>query len=831
MMTRQNLFLVGILALVAALLPVRPAEAAYEVPGSSSKVQYFYVFGPGGLIENGREDSIQDIYVDVSAESSEPVTIEILDPETGGKIDSVGGTGGYTGNTSTRITVEGSAKLDERVFTNEKETDGKWVKFGPYAPSKGRKEGDVYRFRVRVHAFEGDDQNLFRFRISPDSAATFSDSITFRLGGDRGSKMYFYPFVPEGETRIVVNNYDLDSDGGSSELKDTLTGRMFGINDSTSGKWSQTRISLASGEARRLEYIVTRKGQPHGNAGLKVTDESGKALPIYFRMLKRPEPKAAPAPAPEPKPAGNACNRFTFDARSSYDPNDDRITYEWNLGDGTVSAEPVVTHVYDKAGVYRVTLKVTDNSGLQCNTAESAQEVKVNTPPQAGFQAPELVCRGTTVSFDASATQDNAPADLTYFWKFGDGTTAEGQKVTKTFEKGGVYDVVLMVDDNAGTVCSTDSIVKTVRVNSNPKADAGKDVTLYLEDASKPYAVRFDAAGSGDPDGNDLTYNWNFGDGAAGEGRSVDHVFQNPGNYEARLTVNDQSGTPCAVDSDTVKIVLNKAPVAEAGKPQFACSGAELTFDGSGSTTEAGENLKYTWNFGDGATAEGAVVKHRYAKGGRYTVSLTVDDGRGTPVSISTDSVSVDLNSAPKAEVTNIQKACVSDKVLFDASGSSDPDGDSLKYIWDFGDGTKAEGGAKVSHAYQKGGSYAVTVRVDDGRGSACSQAVARASVKINTPPAANAGPNLACCEDQQTTFDGSASSDADGDALTYNWNFGDGGGADTAKVSHAYADSGVYQVTLTVDDQSGTSCSASTSGFQASVNAKPVPVIKVSEG
>ena len=54
--------------------------------------------------------------------------------------------------------------------------------------------------------------------------------------------------------------------------------------------------------------------------------------------------------------------------------------------------------------------------------------------------------------------------------------------------------------------------------------------------------------------------------------------------------------------------------------------------------------------------------------------------------------------------------------VIFDGSGSSDPDGDVLLYAWDFGDGTGAKGVA-ATHRYSTAGAYTVTLTVTDGRG------------------------------------------------------------------------------------------------------------------
>jgi len=54
----------------------------------------------------------------------------------------------------------------------------------------------------------------------------------------------------------------------------------------------------------------------------------------------------------------------------------------------------------------------------------------------------------------------------------------------------------------------------------------------------------------------------------------------------------------------------------------------EMTFDGDASQSTIGI-AKYTWDFGDGNTAEGAVTAHAYAAPGEYTVILTVTDTTG----------------------------------------------------------------------------------------------------------------------------------------------------------------------------------------------------------
>ena len=80
------------------------------------------------------------------------------------------------------------------------------------------------------------------------------------------------------------------------------------------------------------------------------------------------------------------------------------------------------------------------------------------------------------------------------------------------------------------------------------------------------------------------------------------------------------------------------------------------------------------------------------------------------------------------------------------------------------------------------------------------------AFANTNSSPTANAGPDLEMYEAENRTFDGSNSSDPDGqtDIISYHWDFGDGYTANTAIAFHSYVEDGIYTATLTVTDSSG---------------------------
>jgi PKD repeat protein len=225
------------------------------------------------------------------------------------------------------------------------------------------------------------------------------------------------------------------------------------------------------------------------------------------------------------------------------------------------------------------------------------------------------------------------------------------------------------------------------------------------------------------------------------------------------------------------------------------------------------------WDFGDGTTGNGVKAAHTYDKGGCYTATLTLSDGE----CVSCDTALIEVNQGPTAVLVGPNEACTGENISFNACGSSDPDSDNLTFDWNFGDGqTLANGGPRVCHTYEKGGNYTVTVAINDGKGMPCSTHSGSITVKINGRPTAIIAPCDACCVGKEILWDGSGSTDPDGDKLSYSWDFGDGTTAEGAKVTHSYSKSGNYNVTLKVDDGLGTPCSVNYTMYTACIHEGP---------
>ena len=187
------------------------------------------------------------------------------------------------------------------------------------------------------------------------------------------------------------------------------------------------------------------------------------------------------------------------------------------------------------------------------------------------------------------------------------------------------------------------------------------------------------------------------------------------------------------------------------------------------------------------------------------------DNNGGTPPAGLTALDPPAANQSPVARAGGPYSGALNQAVAFNGTASSDPDGSIASYAWDFGDGS-AGTGATPSHAYTGVGTYTVTLTVTD-NGGLTNSATTTASISTSSgpqPPVARAGGPYSGMVNGPVWFDGSASTDADGRIVGYDWDFGDGGTASGAQAMHAYAAVGTYTVTLTVTDDAGLTATAS---------------------
>jgi PKD repeat protein len=189
--------------------------------------------------------------------------------------------------------------------------------------------------------------------------------------------------------------------------------------------------------------------------------------------------------------------RMTFDASQSYDPDgeaylddkletsplDDLYGLTWDLGDGTISKQAKVDHVYEDNGVYTVNISMADSKGV--NWTDSYTITVANRAPWAVSKEDQIAYsldeQPVMLSGDGSYDEDGDV--MGYYWDFGDGTHSDitqginGYEPSKvkahTYERTGLYTAKLWVIDNDGTI-SDDPFEISVQIGKGGRVDDSK---------------------------------------------------------------------------------------------------------------------------------------------------------------------------------------------------------------------------------------------------------------------------------------------------------------------------------------------------------------------
>jgi len=334
-----------------------------------------------------------------------------------------------------------------------------------------------------------------------------------------------------------------------------------------------------------------------------------------------------------------------------------------------------------------------------------------------------------------------------------------------------------------------------------------------------------------DPEGDTISYLWDFGDGASSSGPSPSHFFDDDGNFQVTVTVTDFNGE-FATATTTVPVV-NAAPVIQSltgdlvGEPGATLSYLAVVSD------PGNDPLVYSWNWGDGSPPESGSsldsVTHIFPSTGNYPVTLQVNDDSGgstqTSILVVINALPV-IHSATAAVASSIEGDVVSFEVI-----ATDADLHTLSYSWDFGDGTPNISSDTPSHVFTDDGNYTVTVVVTDSLGGATSSVLP--FVVANGPPEliALVGATSGVLG-QSLSFNATVTDPAGSDdTLTWTWDWGEGTaptvGVNQSSPSHSWSNAGSFTMVLTVDDEDGGSLSQSL-GVQIS---NPGPTLSAISG
>lgn len=431
----------------------------------------------------------------------------------------------------------------------------------------------------------------------------------------------------------------------------------------------------------------------------------------------------------------------------------------------------------------------------------------INKRPVARAGEDIVAAVGSSATLDGSRSTDADGKIVRYVWTKISGPSGgivkpayseDGiAKVTSLQE--GVYEFELKaVDDRAEY--GTDRVILTVQKtvsNKAPVADAGADQTVKAD------KTVLDGSASKDDDGTIKTYKWSFVSGPSSyslvspESKTTEIKSLQDDTYVFKLTVTDDKG---ASSSDQVSITVmlpkqapaeNIAPVANAGKNQNLENTTSTTLDGSASYDEDGSIKKYYWEQLQGPSAN--IISPNAAKTnvtglqpGTYVFRLHVWDDQDVRTR---DDIGVTVKAGEKPYVYAGKNQTIAhpvNSVTLDGSQSKDPGGSKLVYSWYMVNGPSTykiqnptSPVTKVTDlgvgkyifrlkAYNENGLTAqddILITVNSGPAPSSDQGGS------NIAPDAYAGRNIIVTAPVSTiTLDGSASMDADGSIVKYEW-------------------------------------------------------------
>lgn len=471
------------------------------------------------------------------------------------------------------------------------------------------------------------------------------------------------------------------------------------------------------------------------------------------------------------------------------------LSWNWNFNDpnaGTgnenTSTAENSTHNF-REGTYNISLTATTNNGC---TAEAEIPFTFAVTPALDFPAITAQCENVTtpVSIDVATVTNNVNGTGVYS---GTGVTGAGM-FTPSDAGFGTHTITYEFTSAGGCVASTTS---TVEVRAKPVVDFTTSQSGCLDVNG---TVNF-TNNSSVPDGQTLTYTWNFDDPAAGTGNENTSTEQNPthrfgeGTFDVQLTVTTNNG---CVEERVIPLTFGVTPALQFDALPAFC--ADDNTPVSIATAQVTNGVTGTGVYsGNGVSADGMFTPTT-AGGGTHVITYTFTSAGGCSASITQN---VTVNPKPTASFTADIDVCLGETININ-SNSTIASGTIQTWSWNFGDGTTEDrnNGDAFTYTYVNPGSY--NIQLTNVSALGCSSDVSSVTVNVHAIPVTSFTPPPFICMPGGVAEFVNNSSVPDGQTLTYVWNFGDGGTSTGINPTHTYSSTGPFDVILTTTSEFG---------------------------
>lgn len=465
---------------------------------------------------------------------------------------------------------------------------------------------------------------------------------------------------------------------------------------------------------------------------------------------------------------GNLCPGVsaTLDAGPGF------VSYNWSTGD------PTQTTIITSGGIYSVSTIDSNN----CPATAYYEANEIDGPP-ANISSGDnpIICIPSPHTFTIIAETN---PNLIFEW-FCDGISQGPASTTSSFVhpfSGTIPQTfnyhVVVTDITTGCMATSSAIEVTESDCQGGGGCTPEAYTLSISGVNQfPACNTVDFSSSASA--NVTLGTWEFGDGNFGGGTSPSHLYSAAGCYYVTVngTVPEQGGPgDCPVSASTSVCV----PIAsDFDFAYLGCDSVAFTQNATYIVGPGNAISSYFWNFG--FTTSTAINPTIVFPGpGSYPVTLTVTNGNNCVATSLVQNVVINSVGTPVISVVPTP-VCVPDPSAFSA-----PAAGAVTWFWDFDDGATFTG-PNPSHAYTSGGTYNVSVTVQDDQGCEAS-AVLPITVFPGIPPGEiTAIPGLTICQGSTTQLSAPA-------GYSYLWT----NGAITQDIN---VGAGTYGVTLTDGD------------------------------
>lgn len=457
----------------------------------------------------------------------------------------------------------------------------------------------------------------------------------------------------------------------------------------------------------------------------------------------------------------------------------------WDFGDGLSDTGLTPHHTYVDTGIYKV--KVTAITGNGCTlTAIDSEVVFAGMFSAAEFTASPLhACREDTITFKATVT--TAFVD-SFVWDFGDFMTfSKKDSIKRTFTLPGNFTVTLTPCYHG---CCSDTFIRRDYI----QIDSPGVAMYYKFNCPIDRQVLFFDSSVG----NDSTI-WSFGDGDTSHVRYPAHNYATKGIYPIELVAINKT-TGCVDRRRDTIAVADPKPFFFATSDTQLCQKDTVFFKVRDTT---GARISYRWITADTVTpfSDDSTHWHIYTNPARYTVKVvTWDDNDCHDTVTKVNYVTLGKPTAGFSPSTDT--GCIPLNITFTDTSRNVIGLTTISHYWDFGDGdTTRTANPTIAHVYSAAGTYTVTEIVTNDNN--CSDTTRRTIVATKANPSylvSNANPCIGTVVDFENISPALVSS---------SWAFGDGDTSTITSPSHAFDDTGRYNVVLTITDTNACTGSA----------------------